>query len=452
MTDNQAKTMANRYPTQQLPLAQLRPNTGQIAGVPKNPRFIRDDKFKKLVQSIKDDPEMLDLRELVAYDNHGKGLVVIMGNMRYRALKELGMETAPTKVLPPETAVEKLRAFALKDNSNYGEWDIDDLLNEWDEKELIAAAIDIPDIPDPETEDEEAEDDNYEPAPPAEPKSKTGDIYQLGQHRLICGDSTKPETLHALMGDEMADLLQTDPPYNVAYKAKGKKAIENDSMSDANFVAFLEEAYTAANSVLKPGAGFYIWHTDNKRESFLEALHAVPWTLRQALVWNKNSITLGRQDYQWKHEPCLYGWKDGAAHYFIDRRNLTTVFEEEFDIDNLTKAEMKEILTKLRDEMPTTVMDCDKPAKSELHPTMKPVPLIGRQVRNSSRRGDIVLDIFGGSGTTLIACEQLGRRCRMVEYDPGYVDVIIDRWEQLTGKVAQLLTSTEKSQQNAKTK
>lgn len=442
--------MASRYPTKQTPIAQLQPNKGQIEGVPKNPRFIRDDKFKKLVQSIKDDPEMLELRELVAYDNHGKGLVIIMGNMRYRAMKEIGYTEAPCKVLPPDTPVEKLRAFALKDNSNYGEWDIDDLLNEWDEQELIAAAIEIPDIPNPEAEEEEAKEDNFEPEPPGDPTSKLGDIWQLGQHRLICGDSTKQETVTALMGEEMADLLLTDPPYNVAYKAKGKKAIENDDMSDANFVAFLEAAYRAADSVMKPGAGFYIWHADNRRESFLEALHAVPWTLRQALVWNKNSITLGRQDYQWKHEPCLYGWKDGAAHYFIDRRNLTTVIEQQLeDIDNLTKAEMKEILLKLRDEMPTTVIDCDKPAKSELHPTMKPVPLIGRQVRNSSRRGDIVLDIFGGSGTTLIACEQLGRRCRMVEYDPAYVDVIVRRWEELTGKQAQLLTSGNKSRQEA---
>lgn len=173
--------------------------------------------------------------------------------------------------------------------------------------------------------------------------------------------------------------------------------------------------------------------------NFRTAAHNVGWQIRQCLIWNKNSLVLGRQDYQWKHEPCLYFWKDGASHYFVDKRNLTTVIEEQLqDIDKLSKQEMKDILQKIfvDKELPTTVIDCDKPTKSADHPTMKPVPLIGQLICNSSRRGDTVLDVFGGSGTTLIAAEQLGRCCRMVEFEPVYIDVIIKRWEELTGMKA----------------
>ena len=173
------------------------------------------------------------------------------------------------------------------------------------------------------------------------------------------------------------------------------------------------------------------------RMIFEKAFERLSWKLQTCLIWNKNSLVLGRLDYQIKHEPCLYGWKEGAAHYFTPRRDLTTVFENKPDLDSMTKEELKEMLSKFIDgEIPTTVINEDKPLRNGKHPTMKPVPLIGRQIKNSTRRGDIVLDIFGGSGTTLIACHQLGRKCRMVEYDPVYVDVIIKRWEQLTGEGA----------------
>lgn len=392
---------------------------------------------------------------LIDKDNRligGNGVVEAakaVGISKVKVVEVEGDELVAVKRKDVSLDSKKGRAMALADNATAAA----DLA--WDEEAIRAAEKELNisaaewgldfgalDATLADAQEDKVEDDNFESRTSTDPESKPGDIWQLGEHRLICGDSTKPETISALMGGEMSDLLLTDPPYNVAYKAKGKKAIENDNMSDANFVAFLEAAFQAADSVLKPGAGFYIWHADIRRESFLEALHAVPWTLRQILVWNKNSFTLGRQDYQWKHEPCLYGWKDGAAHYFIDRRNLTTVLEQPLEyIDNLTMKEMKEILLKLRDEMPTTLIDCDKPLKSELHPTMKPVTLIGIQVRNSTRRGDIVLDVFGGSGTTLIACEKLHRRCRIVEYSPTYVDVIVSRWEKLTGQKAQLLQS-----------
>ena len=423
-------------------LAVLHPNDGQVEGLTKNPRRIRDPKFKKLVQSIKDDPEMLDLRELIVYDTQDeRGYVIIGGNMRYHALTKLKYKTAPCKILPHDFPMDKMRRIVLKDNSSFGETDFDALLNDWNIEEIEAAAIDIPDIQKPE-EEEKAKDDGYDVQAntPKKATSRTGDLYRLGNHRLICGDSTKGEYLDALMGEEQADLLVTDPPYNVDYQAKGKMKIANDHMADENFVAFLTDTLQNASDSMKPGAAFYIWHADSQGFNFRTAVKNIGWETRQCLIWNKNSLVLGRQDYQWKHEPCLYGWKDGAAHYFTDKRNLTTVIEKKLDIEKLSKAEMKDLLTQIFEgETPTSVIDCDKPKKNPDHPTMKPVPLIGKLISNSSRRKDIVLDIFGGSGTTLIAAEQLGRCCRMVEFEPIYVDVIIKRWEEMTGTKAVLV-------------
>lgn len=436
--------------TRQIAISKLHPNNGQLEnnGIPKNPRFIRDGKYKKLIQSIKDDPEMLSLRELIAIDSGDEktGYIIIGGNMRYRAMKELGYKEAPTKILPSDFPVDKARRIILKDNASFGETDFDALLSDWSIEDISSAAIDIPDIDDPHMEEaEDAEEDNFDVAGniPKVAQAKDGDIYRLGEHRLICGDSTKQEYINALMDGEMADLLVTDPPYNVDYHhAKGGlNKIANDNMADANFVAFLTDAFTCANDAMRAGAAFYIWHADSQGMNFRAAAAAAGWTTRQCLIWNKNTMVLGRQDYQWKHEPCLYGWKDGAAHYFVDKRNLLTVIEDKKDLDNMSKQEMKDLLEKifLRQELPSTVIDCDKPQRSADHPTMKPIPLMGRLIANSSRRKDIVLDIFGGSGTTLIASEQLGRKCRMVEYEPIYVDVIIKRWEELTGMKAFLM-------------
>ena len=209
-------------------------------------------------------------------------------------------------------------------------------------------------------------------------------------------------------------------------------------MPERDFRIFLEKAFKTADNVMLPGAVFYIWHADSNGLSFRQAAEATGWQVRQCLIWNKNHFTLGRQDYQWKHEPCLYGWKDGAGHFFFDSRCEATVLEDkQTDIKKMTKAEMLELLKQIfADKRATTVMDYDKPLADAEHPTMKPVRLIGYLLRNSTRKGDAVLDIFGGSGTTLIACEQLGRKCYMMELDPHYCDVIIARWQKLTGKQA----------------
>lgn len=428
-------------------LNDLSTNEGQVEGLPKNPRFIRDNKYAKLVQSIKDDPEMLELRELLVYTTGmtKHPYIIIGGNMRYRAMKELKYSEAPCKILPKDFPMDKLRRIVLKYNSSFGETDFDLLVNEWNMDEIDAAAIDIPDIEEPQAE-EKAKDDNFdvEANIPSKPSSKMGDIYELGDHRLICGDSTKQRYVDALMGNEMADILITDPPYNVNYEGGTGMKIQNDNMDDTMFLYFLHDAFLAANNAMRKGAAFYIWHADSEGYNFRTAAKQIGWKIRQCIIWNKNSLVLGRQDYQWKHEPCLYGWKDGAPHYFVDKRNLTTIIEDELpEIDKMTKEELKNLLRKFQTEIPVSVINCDKPSKNSDHPTMKPIPLIEQQMLNSSRRGDIVLDIFGGSGTTLITAEQISRKCRMVEFDPKYVDVIIKRWEELTGNKAKLLTNID---------
>ncbi len=420
-----------------IPITLIDNNDGQIPGVRENPREMTDQEYKKLKKSLKRDPNYTAISELRLYLYQGR-YVTIGGNMRLHAMKEIGWTEVVAKILPEDTPIETLNRWILLDNANYGKWDFNKLANEWEEDLLSDMNIDIPAMPDPEAE-EEAKDDNcnVEELKPDIPRSRLGDIYQLGSHRLIVGDSTKSRYLEALMDGELADLLVTDPPYNVNYEGSNGKKIANDKMNDANFQAFLFDAFTAADAQLKPGGAFYIWHADSEGYNFRTASKRVGWTIRQCIIWNKNSLVLGRQDYQWKHEPCLYGWKDGGSHYFINRRDLTTMIENKPDLDAMTKDELKDMLSKfIGGNVPTTVIDENKPLRNAEHPTMKPVPLIGRQIKNSSRFGEIVLDVFGGSGSTLIAAEQLGRKCRMVEYDPVYADVIVRRWEELTGENA----------------
>lgn len=446
-----------QFETRKVSVKDLARNTGQIPGVPKNPRIIKDSNFQKLKASIEEDPEMLELREIVAYNHNGK-LVIIGGNMRFEALKALGIEQTTVKVITGDVDTEQLKRIILKDNSAFGQWDFDILANEFDEAMIAAAAIEIPDFDEPKTE-EEAEEDNFTEADEekAEPITKAGDIWQLGDHRLMCGDSTKAEQIARLMDGEKADLWITDPPYNVDYGEKNKilnkcvkgkriqTKIENDKMSEAQFLQFLTDAFKVAYGVMKPGAAFYIWHCSKEQMNFETALNNAQLVCRQQIIWNKNNIVLGMQDYQFKHEPCFYGWKDGAAHYFISRRDQTTVQSdsEELDFDKMKASEMRELLKQIysENEIPTTIMNEKKPQRSADHPTTKPVKLFGRQIRNSSRPGAVVLDTFGGSGTTIVAAEQLRRKARLMELTPHYCDVIVARWEKLTGKQAKLITN-----------
>lgn len=420
-----------------IPVELIDNNTGQIPGVRENPREMTEQEYKKLKKSLMRDPDYTAISELKLYPFRGR-YVAIGGNMRLHAMKEIGWTDVVAKILPEGTPIETLNRWILLDNANYGKWDFNKLANEWEEDLLSDMNIDIPVMPDPEAE-EEAKDDNcnVEELKPDIPRSRLGDIYQLGAHRLIVGDSTKSRYLEALMDGEPADLLVTDPPYNVNYEGSNGKKIANDKMSDVAFVDFMKAAFGAANRCLKPGGAFYIWHAGMQDKNLRSAVEAVGWKLSQILIWNKNNMVLGRQDYQWKHEPCLYGWKEGAGHYFANNRSLTTILQQKPDLDAMTKEELRDMLAQfLNGEIPTTVIDENMPLHSAVHPTMKPVPLIGRQIKNSSRFGEIVLDVFGGSGSTLIAAEQLGRRCRMVEHDPVYADVIVKRWEELTGDEA----------------
>lgn len=448
----------------------------------RNPRSISMEKFDNLVDSLLTFPAMIRLRPIVVdYTNTALG-----GNMRTKAfgfISGLGygeivarlnhlvtfankpveerdkilkhwekwLKNPVVPVVRADSLTEEERKqFVIADNVPFGEWDFDMLANEWDEDLLKDFGMDLPWL-DEQAEgnqaEAEAKEDSYDASQQVETVCKPGDIWQLGVHRLICGDSTDQKDVEALMEGEQADLWLTDPPYNVAITNSQGMAIENDNMSSHAFREFLTKAFSAANAVMKDGCPFYIWFASREHINFELALNDNGLQVREELIWNKNALVLGRQDYQWKHEPCLYGWKDGAAHYFRDVRTETTVIPDadELDFETMKKEEMKALLYQIYDDgFPKTVMDENKPAKDDDHPTMKPVRLFGRLITNSSRQGEIVLDTFGGSGTTIVACEQLGRKGRLVELDPHYCDVIINRWEQLTGEKATLLRNIKR--------
>lgn len=292
------------------------------------------------------------------------------------------------------------------------------------------------DLPSPEAENDTTGDDDV-PDADNTADSVLGEIYQLGKHRLMCGDSTIAEQVATLMAGEQADLWVTDPPYNVEYTGKTKDAltIQNDKQGDASFLAFLVDAFRAATSVLREGGAFYIWHADIEGFNFRTAAKEASLQIRQCLIWNKNCMVMGRQDYQGKHEPCLYGWKDGAGHYWDGGRSQTTVFDEtvEYSPKKMTKEELIKLCTELLEDrkiIKTTIINMDKPSRSAEHPTMKPVKLFQIQIENSSAKNEIVLDTFAGSGTTIIAAEKVGRKARVMELDPIYCDVIRKRWSR----------------------
>lgn len=372
-----------------------------------------------------------------------KDNVIIVGHCRFEASKELGIEEVPC-VIANDLTPEQIKAYRITDNrSNESDWDYQALIEElqtMDEamKELTGfTEEDLNGLKDDIVGDDNVVvEDEYEPEVPIEPKSKFGEIYQLGDHRLMCGDSTDEKCVAQLMNGKTADLLYTDPLYNVAISNSQGMTIENDNMNNKEFFEFLDKAFICANNSLKPGGSFYVWYASRKHINFENALRKNNLYFKEQLIWVKNSFTFGRQDYKWQHEPCLYGWKDGEAHYFVEEFNHPTVIDQSQEIEKMKKEDLVKILQEIRDNTPVTVIHEDKPLKNDLHPTMKPLTICGQMIRNSSRKGAIVLDLFGGSGSTMMACEQLNRTCYMMEYDPKYVDVIIDRWELLTGKKA----------------
>lgn len=344
---------------------------------------------------------------------------VIAGHGRLLAARKLKLPEVPVIELAHLTDAQR-KAYILADNKlalNAG-WDpatlglelealradgFDLALTGFSDLELasiLGAAAGSPGLTDPDAA----------PDAPENPVTTLGDVWLLGDHRVMCGDSTKIQSVETLCAGRLVDLFLTDPPYNVAYEGKTKDAlkIKNDSMADSEFRQFLRDAYTAADAVMKPGSVFYVWHADSEGYNFRGAAKDAGWKVRQCLIWRKNSLVMGHQDYHWQHEPCLYGWKDGAGHLWASDRKQTTV------------------------------LDFDRPSRSSEHPTMKPVALFEYQMLNNTKGGDIVLDLFGGSGTTLIAAEKNGRVARLMELDAKYVDVIVLRWQDFTGKKATL--------------
>jgi site-specific DNA-methyltransferase (adenine-specific) len=350
----------------------------------------------------------------------GQDDVIIAGHGRVMAARKVGLMEVPCIRLKHLTETQR-KAYIIADNRlalNAG-WDnelltieLNDLLADNFALDILGFDTDeLKNLLDPVKPTEGLTDEDAVPEVPEEPKTKPGDIYRLGKHRLMCGDSTSIDALEKLCDGQLVDMWLTDPPYNVAYEGKTKDAltIKNDSMGDDQFRQFLRDSYTAADMVMKPGAVFYIWHADSEGYNFRGAAKDAGWTVRQCLIWKKSTMVMGRQDYHWKHEPCLYGWKDGAGHLWAADRKQTTILE------------------------------FDKPSRNGEHPTMKPVGLFEYQMLNNTKGGDIILDSFGGSGTTLIAAEKNGRIARIMELDPKYCDVIVKRWEDFTGLKAELV-------------
>ena len=398
-----------------------------------NAKIHSDDQVTKLASSIREfgflNPVLID-----------KDFNIIAGHGRVMAAKKLEMDTIPAVFIEGLTDAQR-KAYILADNrlSELSEWDTDLIAQELQALSDEGFDIDVTGftmddtILDLEPIDDNGVGDEIKEFLKNDPITERGDIWKLGDHTLMVGDSTSLDDVEHLLGGAKADLLETDPPYNVAVSNANGDTIANDDMPVEQFSEFLYNAFTCAYAVMRPGAVFYIWHADSNGLQFREACENAQLPIRQNLIWVKNHFTLGRQDYQWMHEPCLYGWKEGKGHYFSEKRNIPTIISS-LDIESLSHEDLVQLLYDLREE--STVMFEDRPMVDSLHPTMKPIQLIEKQIKNSSREGDNVLDLFGGSGTTLIACEHLNRHCYVMEYDPKYADVIIQRWEEETGQKA----------------
>jgi DNA modification methylase len=348
--------------------------------------------------------------------------LIIGGHQRLKVLLELkaegySIDLVPVVYILAATLKEALRRV-LQDVGQYGRVTKEGLIDFMVDAEItiedLSASFRIPDLEVGDLVDKDAGSSGAEddiPAIPVKAKSKIGEIYQLGAHRVMCGDATDAAVVAQLMAEERADMVWTDPPYNVAYEGKTKDALTilNDKMDDSSFFEFLLRSFKSMLASAKPGAPIYIAHADLEGMNFRKAMKEAGWLLKQCLIWKKNSMVMGRQDYHWQHEPILYGWAPGAAHKWYSDRNQVTVLE------------------------------FDRPTRNGEHPTMKPVALIEYMLGNSSKAGDLVLDLFGGSGSTLIACENTGRACRTMELDPVYVDVIVERWEKFTGRQSKIL-------------
>lgn len=378
-------------------------NIKDIKPYPNNPRIILNEAIEKVANSIKE----FGMQQPIVVD---KDMVIIAGHTRLKACESLGMGTVPC-VIADNLTDEQVKAYRLADNktNEFTDWnselldfELEDLFKDNFDMEQFGFELNLG-----EEEDKEIiEDEVPEEVPPV---VKEHEVWKLGRHVLMCGDSTQDGDVEKLMGGGIADMLITDPPYNCDYTGHRleRERILNDKKESSQFFEFLCDVFTNAKNSLKNGGPFYVFYGESEVENFVGSLRKIEMPVRENLIWVKtNNFVISRQDYHHKHEPCLYGWKEGAAHFWYSDRKQTTVLE------------------------------FDKPMKSAEHPTMKPVNLFAYLIKNSSKKDDTILDLFGGSGTTIIACEQLERSARVMELSPHYCDVIIQRWENLTGEKA----------------
>lgn len=384
---------------------------------------------------------------------------ILYDTAKYEAAKQLGFKTIKAIRIEelPESTLETLRVAEMK-AFEMGEWDNEvlyEILANLDEESRSLTGFDFDKL--------KAEIDAFEsieeieeidtPEIEEEYFSKPGDIYLLGNHRLMCGDSTKREDVEKLVDGATIDLMITDPPYNVNYESTAGK-IKNDNMSSNDFYEFLKKFYANAFSVMRDGAAFYIFHADSETKAFRGACEEVGFKISQCLIWVKNAFNLSMQDYHWRHEPCLYGWKLGTAHYFITDRSQDTILEDIESLKSKSKAELLEMylnLQKILEEHSTIIRE-NKPLKNDVHPTMKPLKLLARLMVNSSQKEWNILDLFGGSGSTMMTAEQLGRKSYLMEYDPRFADVIVKRFASVNKNITLLRDGKEYSWNDIKSK
>ena len=369
---------------------------------PNNPRIIKDHKYYLLVKSLQEFPEMLKLRPIVVDED----MMVLGGNKRLKASKDAGLKEVWIEIAEGLTEAQK-KEFVIKDNTNYGEWDWDILANEWDSVQLTEWGVDAW----PNQDDIKVEpiagltDEDAVPDVPDDPVTVEGDVWLLGNHRLLCGDATKKEDVERLMDGQKADMVFTDPPYGVEYSGRGKKTkkkIINDNLKGDELYDFLIKAFENMSLATKGGSVAYVFHADSKKgikSSFENAFWNAGWHLSATIIWAKKQASMGWQDYRSQHEPILYGFKQGQSHQFYGDRTNTTLWHQGRD-------------------------------SNYEHPTQKPIELAKRGLSNSSKTDDVILDLFLGSGSTLIACEKTNRKCYGMEIDPHYCDVIVKRWEE----------------------
>jgi DNA modification methylase len=375
----------------------------QIKPNPKNPRTIKDERFEKLKKSIQDFPDMLNKRPLVCFTDTDNKFVVLGGNMRLKAAKDLGLKELPI-ILADEWTEEQKAEFLIKDNVGFGEWDWNELNNDWDTEQLEGWGLEVPGF----KVEAEAQEDDYEIPDELQTDIVLGDLFEIGEHRLLCGDSTDSDAVARLMNGQKADMVFTDPPYNANYKSRGenellRKGIKNDNMSSDDFEKFIKGFTSTCLLNIKDGASLYFccnWKDSYPR--FYFNLQEAGINISANIVWNKGSGGMGWQDYRYQYEFIIYGFKLGAKHSWYGGRTETDVW----DIGRDNRTDYK-------------------------HPTQKPIAIPTKAINNSSKSGDLIMELFTGSGSTMVASHQLKRKCYGMELDPKYCQVIIDRMLKL---------------------